>query len=1048
MARDYLHRGDRITIYAAGDRGRFGRTFLIGGMSGEGACSVCYEAEWGNRKGILKEFYPEKDSFLVRNDDRQLIAPPGSEAYEKFIREREEHLAVQVRLQRMQRESELSGLAEFLMPFEIYWGWQDPGNDCGTVYLFTHQPEIRTFQDLCDEIRRAPGEISDPRRSLRQQLSAIRSLTRAVGFLHDRGLLCTDIKPPNFGVIPMKSGYRPDRVIILDTDSIRPVIYDGLHRVQVTKGFDDPQLTSGASVQTDLYAIGASLFYAVILTQEMSSRKGYHPKYYDRIPEMVRDSLLLGKSKAVYSQGFLDRISGILKRCLCDNGDPAHSDRYRSCEELRRDLDCALEEICDEDPKFQFPERAAIRVEDYRLQPDRILALPNFRGREELMSEMENQFAAGTSVLFLQGIGGIGKSELAKQFALRHRKEYPQAVFLTYSDSLCRTVAGKLQIRGLIRAEGESQESFFHRKLEILPQITDEHTMMILDNFDVDEDPDLKLFLESIRCTVIITTRNSHPLYPHLAVNTVGDLRTDVGMERMMEVFEAHYGEVLSEADKASVKKLIEIVDGHTYMVELLAKQMRAGFCSGEELLRQYEKGFRNQTGSPVVGYTGRQNAFGHICTVFNMSKLSDEERQILRELSLMDIQGISIDIYREWSEHPCLTEDISSLVSRGWVRRNGRDLSLHPLVREVVHVKLAPDAENCSVLLRKIGKWTYQAWGRLDSLNRPHAGNIRSLAAYFADRNFFGGHMLSWACIVDFLWQIGYFEEAICYGSILYRRCVSEYGEASMHTGYCARILATCYRNSGRESEAVPWFERSLQSMLDSGAEESGELARAYSWNARAHTWPCCPDLQQALGYTEKAIAVLLWLKEKAMQGNYQANYEDEFGAFDLSRINEDLASNYQRAAELCLETEDSSRCRMFMELAWEAGSTAEDCPELRPNWAHIVFHQGVCHYRLGTRFSERGEEQSAGDEFKKAVIFFEKSTKIKLEFLGPASRTVVESMEYLADTYAALGRIPEAEGCYQEALTMLERYFPNEKERIERDRKKKDRCQRNKQL
>ena len=55
MARDYLHRGDTITIYAAGDHGRFARTFLIGGMSGEGACSVCYEAEWGNSRMLIVE---------------------------------------------------------------------------------------------------------------------------------------------------------------------------------------------------------------------------------------------------------------------------------------------------------------------------------------------------------------------------------------------------------------------------------------------------------------------------------------------------------------------------------------------------------------------------------------------------------------------------------------------------------------------------------------------------------------------------------------------------------------------------------------------------------------------------------------------------------------------------------------------------------------------------------------------------------------------------------------------------------------------------------
>ena len=220
---------------------------------------------------------------------------------------------------------------------------------------------------------------------------------------------------------------------------------------------------------------------------------------------------------------------------------------------------------------------------------------------------------------------------------------------------------------------------------------------------------------------------------------------------------------------------------------------------------------------------------------------------------------------------------------------------------------------------------------------------------------------------------------------------------------------------------------------MLDSGAEESGELARAYAWVARAYTWPCCPDLQQALLYTDKAIAVLLRLKEKVARGEHPANYDDEFRTFDLPRINLKLAANYQRVAQLYLERGDSLKCRTYMELAWETGKTAKDCPELRPNWAHIVFHQGVYHYHLGIQLREQGEGQAAEEEFKKAVNFFEESTKIKLEFLGPASRTVLEAMEYLADTYAALGRIPEAEARYREVLSMLEKYFPQERDRIQ---------------
>jgi tetratricopeptide (TPR) repeat protein len=49
---------------------------------------------------------------------------------------------------------------------------------------------------------------------------------------------------------------------------------------------------------------------------------------------------------------------------------------------------------------------------------------PNFTGRESLLNEMQQRLAAGQRTQVIHGLGGIGKSQVAAEFAHRHRADY------------------------------------------------------------------------------------------------------------------------------------------------------------------------------------------------------------------------------------------------------------------------------------------------------------------------------------------------------------------------------------------------------------------------------------------------------------------------------------------------------------------------------------------------------------------------------------------------------------------------------------------------
>ena len=500
-------------------------------------------------------------------------------------------------------------------------------------------------------------------------------------------------------------------------------------------------------------------------------------------------------------------------------------------------------------------------------------------------------------------------------------------------------------------------------------------------------------------------------------------------MNNLLSVFEQNYGENLSEDDKPYIEKLIRKFDSHTYMTELLAKQMAAEYCSGQELLELYEKGNLQEAGDEQIdGLGGSKTAYDHICELFSVSSLSPEERQILMELSVLDIQAIPARLFKEWAQLPSF-DGVNSLVKKSWLHRSGKNLSMHPLVQEAVHARLRPDADNCGCFLEQIGFWLYHAWGRKDALNRQSASHVRALAAYFAP--FDGQHMHVWTRIPDFLWQAGDFENAVKYAEILLNTSISSHGTASMHTGYAARILGECYRNSGRDSDALTAYHKALKYMTASGEGDSDDLAWVYERLATCYTWACARDLEKALACAKECLAIRERLRERMQRGEQPHRYIDRYCKFSYDNVNTGISIAYQEIARVYLELGDYEAGLAYAQKAVETMSHVEKvAPATRVS---VRFREGVCHYRIGVRYKTEEKGDSAESELETARDLFEEVLKVQEEQLGNESLTLINTEEYLADTYAALGRYADASNYYVHVASILEKCFPGYRDRLE---------------
>lgn len=577
-----------------------------------------------------------------------------------------------------------------------------------------------------------------------------------------------------------------------------------------------------------------------------------------------------------------------------------------------------------------------------------------FQGRDTLLAQIAQVFSSGKRVVFLEGIGGIGKSELAKQYAVRNQKDYDHVVFLTYSGSLQQMLCDPagLVLEGLERQSGESDSDFYVRKLNALHAAASERTLLIVDNFDVNEDPELNTFLLG-NFHVIFTTRNAHPGYPTIRVGAIED------MDVLAQIFVQNYGSDIRDEERPVLDDIFRLVECHTYTVELLAKQMEASFLTAGEMLRLLQEGRMHEGMSETVsGRAHQRTAFAHIQALFNTSNLSDQEKKLMMYLSLAGTGGIPASRFKEWAQLPSF-EAVNQLIRKSWLRKeSGQQLSMHPMVRSVVHHVLKPTAENCREYLHQMLLYCYRAWFRSYSENLTVADTVQSTLEYFTELQ--GADYLYFSCFANFLWQVGRFDAAIFHMHRVYDACVRDFGVNTMATGFVAKALGGCYFNSRREQESIRWYKQGLESMQRSGEEESEDLGMSYEKVARCYTWKYEQDFAKAEELFMISLGIRQRLVEKVSQGIIPPRQET-YEPYDLN-----LA--YDRVAEVHMEIG-----RMYQAMGnYEKGSQyalqfVELVQKYRPDnlsgAAYGYYDCGVCQYHMGIALQEAGNA-AAGEK------------------------------------------------------------------------------------
>lgn len=319
-----------------------------------------------------------------------------------------------------------------------------------------------------------------------------------------------------------------------------------------------------------------------------------------------------------------------------------------------------------------------------------------FIGRKDeikaIASHLSNQ-----SVLFITGMAGIGKSEVAKAYAHKSRKKYTNIIYLYYTGDLRKDIANLTFADDSMEM---NEEVRFQNHYKVMQKLHTD-TLLILDNFNVlpKDEPFLKELMKN-DMQILITSRCKLKNYDSIEIKELDKEK------ELTELFYKHCPSAKRDPD--SVSAIIEEVNCHTLTVCMAALTLEASGMEPEELLQELRSCGIGQNTEEIEVFKDDEFSYasmiGHLRMLMKLNRLNEDSTSILRNLSLLPVSGVYKSAFKMWLELDSL-KNVNELIRYGIISEDteNKTIALHPLIQEVAIAETIPTVSDCHVMLNHL---------------------------------------------------------------------------------------------------------------------------------------------------------------------------------------------------------------------------------------------------------------------------------------------------------------------------------------------------------
>ncbi|MCL6750993.1 tetratricopeptide repeat protein, partial [Nostoc sp. CCCryo 231-06] len=451
-----------------------------------------------------------------------------------------------------------------------------------------------------------------------------------------------------------------------------------------------------------------------------------------------------------------------------------------------------------------------------------------FVGREAELQTLHQMLHEDNQVAIaaIAGMGGLGKTELALQYALAHREIYKGGICWLLAKAgdvgiqIVQFARTQLDLNPPEDLTEDSNQKLLAQVQYCFRHWREGNVLLVLD--DVGEYQQVKPYLpsSSSRFKVLITTRQ------HLGAS-IKELSLDVLQpEAALELLKSFFKETPQriEQELAVVNQLCEWLGYLPLGLELVGRYLaRKQDLSFTEMLRRLENKRLEQPA--LVKPEGDMTAQRGVLVAFELSwqELEDSDKQLGCLLSLFAAAPIPWKLVEL-----CVTEEYEgeleeirddNLLNLHLLQRKGEGIyQLHPLLREFFQYKCT-GLEQVEELKRSLCRVMVAVAKEIpDSANLEQITAVSPAIPHIAE---VANHLIQYLSDNDLLWPFygngtfynaqGLYNQALPW----YEQCLEvakkRLGEEHPSVALSLNNLATLYDSQGRYSEAEPLYIQAL---------------------------------------------------------------------------------------------------------------------------------------------------------------------------------------------------------------------------------------------
>ncbi len=344
-----------------------------------------------------------------------------------------------------------------------------------------------------------------------------------------------------------------------------------------------------------------------------------------------------------------------------------------------------------------------------------------FIGRDDELMKLNNAFTDSEKIVLIHGLGGIGKSSLAKQYAHLHQKEYKHLAWVevkiteTATETATETstvglpeafIYDPLLIKNInvVFEDKEELAQKFVRVMNVLSNIEGKN-LLIIDN--VGNDLVKKVIQENLpsgNWHILVTSRMQTHGFKILPLDTLSPAEAK-------KLVTTHYK---IETDYSNIDELLREVGYHTLTIELLAKTLESlgGWLKVKDLLERLKN---KQLSDPVIQEKIRTahspeetEIFMHLMQAFQLANLSIYEKWLMKQFTFLVPEKYATGTLKEWlqidkenKDEKTFFKSLRSLAQKGWLKTdNFSAYEMHRLIQQITHYQLQPKLDDVKTLV------------------------------------------------------------------------------------------------------------------------------------------------------------------------------------------------------------------------------------------------------------------------------------------------------------------------------------------------------------